>query len=234
MGGGGSDPAPASSPATTESAESTGSAPAPARSAVPAAPVPAAVPAAVEPTPPWVEAARTRQKIPFWAIPVLGLLPLWAVVYALTLDPATNANGPVAVGADVYANKGCAACHGAAGAGNGNIPALVGPAGAVKEFPRPADQVAWVALGSAGWLAAGNTKLPGGRQVAGGMPAWAASLTPEELMAVVLHERAVLDGEAFDPARWEKGFADTLKQYVPDQAAAYIAVLDEWKTTPPA
>ena len=231
MGGGGGDDAPASSaPATTESTETS---PAPAASAAVAAAPVAAPPAVVAPTPPWVEAAQTRKKIPFWAVPVLAMLPLWAVVYALTLDPPTNANGPVAVGAEVYSGKGCSGCHGASGGGSGNIPALTGPQGAVAQFPKPADQVAWVILGSAGWLQSGQTELPGGRQVAGGMPAWAASLTPEELMAVVLHERSVFDGEAFDAATWEDGFKETLEKYDPDQAEEYIAVLDEWKTTPP-
>ena len=96
-----------------------------------------------------------------------------------------------------------------------------------------ADQVAWVALGSAGWTQAGQTKLPGGKAISGGMPAWAASLAPEDLMAVVLHERTTLDQETFDAATWEDGFEETLKKHVPDQADAYMAVLDEWKTNPP-
>ena len=66
------------------------------------------------------------------------------------------------------------------------------------------------------------------------MPAWAASLQPADLMAVVLHERTTLDKETFDIKAWEDGFEDTLKKYVPDQADAYKAVLEEWKTTPPA
>ena len=36
-----------------------------------------------------------------------------------------------------------------------------------------------------------------------------------------------------DAATWEDGFEETLKKYVPDQADAYMAVLDEWKTNPP-
>ncbi len=179
-----------------------------------------------------VEAAETRKKIPYWAVPVLVLLPLWAVVYYLTLDPPTQASSPLTVGADVYGTN-CATCHGPTGGGSGNIPALVGEEGVTHSFPKPADQVAWVALGSAGWTQAGETKLPGGKSVAGGMPAWAASLTPEDLMAVVLHERTTLDQETFDVATWEDGFEETLQKYVPDEADAYMAVLEEWKTTPP-
>ncbi len=230
MGGGGGDDAPAAATPATSDAAAT---PAPAAAATPAAAPAAPVEVTVEPTPPWVEAAETRKKIPVWAVPVLFLLPLWAVVYALTLDPPTNADSPITIGAEVYGTN-CATCHGASGGGSGNIPALVGEEGVTKQFEKPADQVAWVALGSAGWTAAGEKKLPGGRAVAGGMPSWQASLAPEDLMAVVLHERTTLDGETFDAAKWEDGFEETLQKYVPDEADAYMAVLEEWKTTPPA
>ena len=231
MGGdGGDDAARASATTPAESAPSS------AAPATTAAPTPTVAPSAAAPEPikPWVEAAQTRKKIPFWAVPVLVALPLWAVIYALTLDKPTNATGPLVVGDTVYNQKGCSGCHGAAGGGQGNIPALAGgPNAATTQFPRPADQVAWVALGSAGWEATGQKTLPGGYGVKGGMPAWATSLTPDELMAVVLHERAAFNNEPFDATTWEDGFADTMKKYVPDQADAYIKVLDEWKAAPP-
>jgi mono/diheme cytochrome c family protein len=231
MGGGGGDDAPAASaPAPAASGET---APATTAAAAPAVAQAAAPPVVAAPTPPWVQAAQSRKKIPYWAVPVLFLLPVWAILYALTLDPPTNANGPIAVGATTFSTN-CAACHGAGGGGTGNIPALIGATAATKEFPDPAQQVAWVALGSAGWLQAGNKTLPGGRAVAGGMPAWAAALTPDELMAVVLHERATLNNEKFDYATWSKDFEATMKKYVPTQADAYVKVLEEWKTTPPA
>lgn len=225
MGGGGGDDAPtAATPAKADAPAAT-----PAKAA--AAPV-AAAPPAPEPTPPWVAAAQSRKKIPFWAVPVLALLPLWAVIYALTLDPPTNAESPLTVGATVYSTN-CATCHGATGGGSGNIPALTGDTSVIKEFPKPAEQVAWVALGSAGWTQAGEKALPGGRAVAGGMPSWEASLQPADLMSVVLHERTTLDKETFDITKWEDGFEDTLKKYVPDKADAFKAVLDSWKATPP-
>lgn len=227
-GGGGEDTPAAATPAKAESA-----APAATPAAATPAPVAAAPAVVVEPTPPWVTAAERRKKIPFWAIPVLALLPLWAVIYALTLDPPTNAESPLTVGATVYSTN-CATCHGATGGGSGNIPALTGDTSVIKEFPKPAEQVAWVAIGSAGWLQAGHKTLPGGRAVAGGMPAWDTSLQPADLMAVVLHERTTLDKETFDATKWEDGFEETLKKYVPDQADAYKAILDGWKATPPA
>ena len=95
MGGGGDAEAPAAAtPATTEDAPASS---APAKAEASAAPAPVA-PAAPEPTPPWVEAAQSRKKIPVWAVPVLALLPIWAVVYALTLDPPTEATGPLTIG----------------------------------------------------------------------------------------------------------------------------------------
>ena len=229
-GGGGEDAPPAA--AAPAPAESSGTAPAGAGAAGAAAPA-AAVPAAPEPVKPWVHAAQTRKKIPFWAVPVLFLLPLWAVIYALTLDPPTNANGPIAIGATTFSTN-CAACHGASGGGTGNIPALIGATAATKQFPDPAQQVAWVALGSDGWAKAGNKTLPGGLPVVSGMPAWGTSLTPDVLMAVVLHERTTLNAEKFDYATWSKDFEDTMKKYVPDQADAYVKVLEEWKVTPPS
>jgi len=229
MGGGGDD-APSAAPAKAEeSAAPAAAAAAPATAAAPAAPAVAKV----EPTPPWVEAAQRRKKIPFWAIPVLAILPLWAVIYALTLDPPTSAESPLTIGADSYSTN-CATCHGATGGGSGAIPGLIGDNGVTKVFEKPAEQVAWVALGSAGWTQAGQAKKPDGSAVAGGMPAWSASLQPDQLMAVVLHERTTLDKETFDIAKWEDGFEETMQSLVPDQADAYKAVLEEWKATPPA
>lgn len=233
MGGGG---APAESGGGDEAAPAAQSAPATRAAATPAPAAAAAAPAAPaepEPTPPWVEAAERRKKIPFWAVGVLALLPLWVVVYALTLDEPTVDDGPLVVGEEVYGGKGCSGCHGATGGGSGNIPALTGETAATEVFPRPADMVAWIALGSSGWEQAGLTEWPNGTAINGGMPAWADSLTAEELMAVTLHVRAGLDGEAFDAALWEDGFEETLTQLVPDHAEEYMAVLDEWAANPP-
>ena len=223
-------PAPAAEAAASVPAvEESGSAPATATAAA----APAAVtPAAVEPTPPWVEAAKRRRKIPFWAVPVLAALPVWAVFYALTLDPPTPKDSPIALGDEVYANKGCSGCHGAGGGGNGNIPALIGDTAVTKVWPTPAKQVAWIALGSEGWKKSGQTTMENGMAVKGGMPAFAASLDPEEIMAVTLHER-LLNGEAFDAEMWSKDFAATMEEFLPDEAAEYEKVLEEWTAQPP-
>lgn len=231
MGGGGGEaaaPTESAAPATTGEA-----APAVAQAAVPAAAAAPAAPAMPDPVAPWVEAAQTRRKIPFWAVPVLALLPLWAVVYALTLDPPTPTEpGPIELGAEVYAGKGCSGCHGAGGGGAGAVPALDLVA---EHFAQPADMIAWVALGSAGFQAAGIDEYAPGIPVAGGMPAFADSLTAEELMAVVLHERYQYGGEEFDPAIWEEGWEESLSELLPpEKVDEYTAVLEEWKADPPA
>ena len=192
-----------------------------------------------EPVTPWVDAAQRRHRIPFWAVPVLALLPLWAVAYALTLDrPTPTEPRPLELGAQVY-DQSCAFCHGSAGEGVGSTPALVGEHATPSVFPTPAEQVGWVALGSNGYRAAGRDTYGSGapRPVggAGVMPSWAESLTPEQLMAVVLHERSTLNDEAFDPVVWADGFDATLSELLPpDQVAEYVAVLEEWSADPPA
>ena len=233
MGGGGGDDAPAAAtPATTSDA-----APAPAaKAAAPAAAAAAPTPAVPDPVGPWVEAANARKKIPMWAVPVLAFLPIWAVLYALTLDPATPTEpGPLALGGEVYSK--CAGCHGAGGGGNGAIPALIGEGNVTKVFPKPADQVTWIALGTSGYQAAGIKNYAPNFPVGGSgaqMPAWLTSLTAEELMSVVLHEREALNGEKFDIAVWEDGFEETLMKLLPaDKVAEYMTVLEEWKANPP-
>jgi hypothetical protein len=231
MGGGGGDAAPAaeaSAPATTADA-----APVAAAAAVPAAAAAPAAPAVPDPVAPWVEAAQSRRKIPVWAVAVLVMLPLWAVVYALTLDPPTPTEpGPLELGAETYAGKGCSGCHGAGGAGAGAVPGL---ATTPEDFAEPADMVTWIALGSAGYQAAGIEEYAPGKPVNGGMPGWMDSLTAEELMSVVLHERTEYGGEEFDIAVWEAGWEESLSALLPaDKVDEYTAVLEEWKAEPPA
>ena len=235
MGGGGGDDAPAAStPATTG-----GDSPAPAAAA--AAPTPAVVdstPAVPDPVAPWVEAANTRQKIPYWAIPVLALLPIWAAVYMLTLDtPTPTELGPLEAGAEVYSSKGCSGCHGATGAGSGANPALTGAEGVTQVWEKPADMIVWVALGSAGYKSLGNENYGDGaiiKPINGGMPAWGDSLSADELMDVVLHERTVFGEEEFDIEKWKDGFEEILSASLPaDKVAAYTAVLEEWEANPP-
>src|SRR5213592_2103909 len=74
-----------------------------------------------KPDPPYIQAYKNRKKIPFWAVPALAVLPLWAFMYANTLEtPPKAATGPLADGAKIFNN--CASCHGSSGEGG------VGPA----------------------------------------------------------------------------------------------------------
>ena len=73
-----STPAAAATP-STEVAPAAAATPAPA----PAPAAPAVVAPPPKPPPPYVEAALRRKRIPYWAIPVVALLPLWAFIYSV-------------------------------------------------------------------------------------------------------------------------------------------------------
>ena len=187
-GGGGSD----AGGATSADAPAKATAPATA-SSMPAHPAPATAEAAPPPSP-MVEAYRNRRKIPFWAMPVLAALPLWAYVYTGTLSPPPAGEGPEVLGEQLYAGSGCAGCHGAGG-GGGVGPAFTG--GSVYEtFPDFVTHFEWVRLGSAGWLAErGDTYGAPGKPVNGGMPGFGEDqISDRDLLFIVLHER-LLGGE---------------------------------------
>jgi mono/diheme cytochrome c family protein len=186
LGGDDSGAAPAAAPAETAGAEVATKAAAPAKAAA-AAPVAAKAPEIV--LSPMAQAAITRKKIPFWAVPVLLFLPLWGFLYWGTLDPEpVEASGPIVVGAEMYAS--CASCHGASGGGG------VGPAldTATQVFPDFESHVWWVVNGSgavAPGAPYGSPELAGGQRISkGGMPAWGAAMSAEELLSVVYYERS--------------------------------------------
>jgi len=79
-GGEGGDAAPPSGGEGESSGEvtPTETAPVAARAATPE---PAAPPPPPPPPPPYVQAARDRRRIPYWAMPVIALLPVWAIMY---------------------------------------------------------------------------------------------------------------------------------------------------------
>ncbi len=85
----------------------------------------------------------------------------------------------------------CSVCHGASGEGG------VGPAldDVTETWPRCADQVEWIALGSEGWRAEhGETYGATDKPVAGGMPAHGDQLTVEEMRRVAAFERSAYGG----------------------------------------
>ena len=167
--------------------------------ATPAAAVAPPPPPPPKPDPPYIQAYKDRKRIPFWAMPALVLLPLWAFIYANTLEkPAAATSGPLANGATIFQN--CASCHGASGEGG------VGPSfqnGAVgKTWPKFQDQIRWVSLGSSGWP--GNTYGAQNKPKKGGMPGWSTAvsggtLTPLQIAEVVRYEREVLAGMPPEP-----------------------------------
>lgn len=190
---------------TPDAGESTGqeaSAATPAKAAAPAAASMPAHPAPAEPEPvkppsPMVQAATTRRKIPFWAMPVIAALPVWAYVYAGTLEPPP-VETPETIGAGLYGAQ-CASCHGGTGGGG------IGPAftnGALFEtWPEFEDHFQWVELGGAGYAAALDTDVYGANNKpinANAMPAFGESLTDAEIVYIILHERN-LAGENPDP-----------------------------------
>jgi mono/diheme cytochrome c family protein len=182
-GGGGPSTAPAptaSAPAATASADV---GPQPAAAATATAVVAEPVPAVAVPTGP-------RSGIPIWMMPVILILPFWAVVYMGSFAAPKGPAGP-RTGAQIFASAGCGSCHGATG-GGGVGPKLAG--GEAKlTFPNEADHVNWVSEGSAPskGKSYGDPNRPGGPRppASGGMPAFKGQLTPEEILAVVQYER---------------------------------------------
>lgn len=191
--GGGSEGGGASDSGGATSADAPAKTTAAAPASMPAHPAPATAEAAPPPSP-MVEAYQRRRKIPFWAMPVLAALPLWAYVYTGTLSPPPAGEGPEVLGEELYAGSGCGGCHGAGG-GGGVGPAFTG--GSIYEtFPDFVTHFEWVRLGSAGWLEErGDTYGASGKPVRGGMPGFGEDqLSDADLIYIVLHER-LLGGE---------------------------------------
>ena len=185
--------APADAPA--EAGASPAATPAPAAAATPAprpaAPVEAPPPEPPKPDPVYIQAAKSRKKVPYWAMSVLVALPLWGYVFVRTLEPAPSGEEDVfTLGTEVYSR--CSSCHGGGGDGSAAIPGFTD--GRLQEtWPDYRDQMMWIRLGSEGWPA--DTYGANDKPKNGGMPAWA--LTDAELAQVVLHER-ILGGEEID------------------------------------
>ncbi|MHB8670806.1 MAG: c-type cytochrome [Acidimicrobiales bacterium] len=203
LGLGGGDAGDATGPAAD--GPSGASAPTPAASApAPAEPV-AAEPEVieVEPEPELVGAGvsafqGSTSGVPRWMMPVLVILPLWAILYATALQPhvkSAAALSPVQLGAAVYHGKGgCAGCHG--GAGEGGVGPQLAGGQAVKTFPNVASHIAWVETGSQTkpkGTAYGDPNREGGQHVVtqGVMPAFKGTLTDAEIAAVVAYERSL-------------------------------------------
>jgi Cytochrome c len=99
----------------------------------------------------------------------------------------------LAEGAEIYAT--CAGCHGAGGAGAGAFPALTN---VTNVFSRCSDHIEWVTLGTLGFQTAGRATYGDTAKPVGGsgavMPAYATSLTPEQIASVIAYERVSFGG----------------------------------------
>ncbi|MEZ5139434.1 MAG: c-type cytochrome [Acidimicrobiales bacterium] len=114
--------APAEAPATPAGGEAAPAAPAAAVEKAPAAPAPLPTlddaPPKATPDIAVVAAAKRRKRVPFWAAPVLALLPLWAVIYVASVQPPPAGDtDPLVIGKEAYTANGCSGCHGADGGG---------------------------------------------------------------------------------------------------------------------
>jgi mono/diheme cytochrome c family protein len=189
--------APEGAPAETSAAPSE-TAPVPAAAAATPAPVPAAAveeakAAPPKPDPVYIQAAKQRKRIPYWAMPVLAALPLWGYVYVRTLEaPPAGENDPLVLGDEIFASS-CASCHGASG-GGGSGPAFVDGA-VVETWPDWRDHVMWVRLGDANWPGETYGAQPKTKTSSSGMPSFAGTLTDQQVAQVVLHERQLSVGD---------------------------------------
>ena len=205
--GGGTDGGGDAPAAATTTGSSVESAPSAAR---PAAITPAeATIEPARPVPAYVQASLSRKKIPLWVMPVLAVLPLWAIVYLNTLSkPRTTVPSQLEAGVAVYAAK-CQSCHMADGSGGAGRPlTAAAEGGVVATFPNIAGQLEFVWLGST--LTAtpvgskgtpyGSADRPGGQHTTlsyngNPMPTFKGALTQAELLEAVRHERETFGGE---------------------------------------
>lgn len=179
-------------PAKAEAASAGPPAIAAAAAAIPKDKEPAPAPPAAH----YVEAARGRNKIPMWVLPLLVLLPIWAISFAGTMQLPPSEDHLYVNASELYVSSGCAGCHGATG-GGGTGYALSGGS-VLATFPDAIDQMVHVKRGSAaldgatyGAERADGVRIAGAK---GSMPAHHI-LTQLELELVVFHERAVLSEE---------------------------------------
>ena len=189
-----SSEASASTPATTAAA--------PVAKVVAETPAKAAV---SKPDPAYIKAAKTRGRIPSWAMATLALMPIFLFMYVRGLQPQkAEASGPIAIG---IANYGaCASCHGADGAGGAGRVLKGGEV--LKTFPHIEDMLNWVyngteAFEAAGVASYGDPNREGGAHYprsynGSAMPAQGATagggLTEADILGLVCHIRYDISG----------------------------------------
>lgn len=167
----------------------------------------------------WVSAARSRTRIPMWALPVMFFLPLWAFVYVKLTEPPPEPVTAITEGAATYAAR-CVSCHGGAGAGSegGGVGRPLYNGEVLLTFPRlETDMLHWLEVGSEG-IGIGNsygaTDRPEGAHISGetgaNMPGFGGTLSEYKIYSVARYIREMLSGEqvsdeevAARDAKWE-------------------------------
>jgi mono/diheme cytochrome c family protein len=132
-------------------------------------------------------------------MPVVGLLPLWAFMYAKAMEPPkVTLKGPVGLGQAIFESK-CASCHGASG--EGGVGYQLSGGEVEKSFDKITDQFSFVYTGNkpyAGKPYGTGRHIGGQRGAPGAMPAWGTNaggeLTDAQVVAVVCFERFGLGG----------------------------------------
>jgi len=225
------EPAPAgdaAAPAASSSPVPAAKAAAPA--AKPAASAPA-LPPPPKPDPPFIAAAKSRKKIPFWAMMTLSMLPLWVFMYARGLTPKEpKVTGPLGEGSALYTAN-CSGCHGAGGEGGLGYAFAGGEV--LKTFPHIEDQLRYVYAGtqlyqSAGIAVYGNPDRPGGAHQTGARgimpnfgPTTGGNLSEAQILAVICHERYTLGGA--DPTA---DYLDEYEKWCSPEAPAWTGLED--------
>jgi hypothetical protein len=128
----------------------------------------------------------------------------------------TGSGGPgtgvdfMAIGGPIYAGAGvagvnCAGCHGGAGQGVGNMPAMTG---VMTTFGSCADQIEWVELGADGFRAQGRATYGDTQRPVSAMPGFGGALSAEQLAAVVAYERVRFGGADQEQVAVDCGFVE--------------------------
>jgi mono/diheme cytochrome c family protein len=146
-----------------------------------------------------VQAAQRRHRIPYWAMPVVALLPVWALMYYNAVKVPPSNDDVLGVGEEVY--SACSTCHGATGAGGQG--AQLNDGHVLLTWPDPKAMMQWIHLGADDWTGTagsapyGDPNRPGGQEntgtLAAHMPGF-ADLSADELAAVTRYVRETISG----------------------------------------
>lgn len=175
--------------------------PAPAPAPAEVAPATAAKVYAPASQPTGVARGYRGARVPAWLIPVYIAVPLLMIALTFSIvnaleEEANNSSSTGPDGAAIY-TKQCAACHGPEG-GGGVGPALANVGKVFPDFKTMYEWVLNVAAETNGPYGEGGQGNNGEGARTGAMPAFEGTLSPEEIYAVVAHEREVYGGE--DPS----------------------------------